>query len=227
MNSLILRFRALTSPHALAERLLDEDEALSEEARAWLAAHLETCPRCRAVQAQRVQLAALLGDGLPELRAPEGFAARVRIAAARGDTPAAEVKRSPMLEPSIGVRWATGAVAAAGLALAVVGGWGLIPGAQPDGVQVGGTGHLQEAKEHFVVRAPGQGAARVRAGVTQVLTDIGASVSPVERGLRCTLPRETLVEALTLLEGLGGLEVDLRREPTAEEVEVTLLFVLD
>ena len=203
-TSIFLRFL----PHRRAAALIDlridalrGDDALSPADDAFLDAHLAACAECRAALASKQALVAQL-RGLGPVQAPQGFAGRVLMAArARGrEVPAVEAEKGWLGGFVPSAQLATGAL----LTVIVLGSVGLVVGFGSKGsaggghvagaVETGGTG-LAGALEapHFLVRAPGLGAAKVRSQVTTIVRAHGGTFDDAGAALIARIPRSALI----------------------------------
>ncbi|MEQ8274973.1 MAG: zf-HC2 domain-containing protein [Deltaproteobacteria bacterium] len=206
--NLFERTRLLFSPHARAERLIDDhldaargEASLPPSDQAWLEQHLEGCVSCRAVRDERHALLEAM-RAAPTERAPTGFAGRVLMAAkARAD-----------VEPEVVVperRFGLGGVAA----LAMVAGLFVFAAIIPTGKDGGGgvqvSGHATELQDrpHFVVRAPGVGAAKVRAQITSIVTAHEGTLEAAGDDVLVRIPRAELIGAMQDLAQRGRFKV--------------------
>jgi hypothetical protein len=208
-------------PHVHAERLMDakrDSESLSAADAAWLDAHTRRCPRCTDMAQARERLAGAM-KAMRGTKAPEGFAGRVLFAAKTrkvADPGAGLGDERPMMSFA---QLAIGGV----LALLVVGGlagmiaisstsnlkdppasFRLLPfdsaggGRVSPAAKIGTSGGAavklgDEERPHFLVRAPGIGAAKTRSQVTQILAAHGGTFRDAGGVLVARIPRPELI----------------------------------
>ncbi len=195
-------------PHRRAETLMDaridagrNAPELAEAEQAWLQAHIETCPPCAArAQAHQDVVQSLQAEA--RLQAPDGFAARVLIAA-RAQEQSVMVQEAPRF---VWGQWAVG-----GAALAVAVGFAVFVGPQQElangPVEVSGTSAARAAEPDFLVRAPSMGAAEVRTKVSKIAEAHGGEVTVSEESLMVRIPRAALVGVLKDLSRAGEVKV--------------------
>lgn len=229
--------RSLFSPHGRAERLIDAqldaargEGVLSDADETWLERHIAECVDCRAVREERRALLGVMADHA-DVEAPEGFAGRVLMAAkARGrEAPVAE----EIHEPVLGRRYALGGLAA------VAAGLGLFAFAashQPEPalstkgqVHVMGRAAEIDVAPHFTVRAPGIGAAQLRAQIAEIATQHGGELVTAEGAVLVHLPRAELVGVVQDLARRGRYKVSRADgEDVGPDVEtIVVRFELD
>jgi len=207
----------LESAHRKTERLLDaqHEGSLGAADSAWLHDHLQGCERCRQMQQARAKLFAAY-RALPALEAPAGFAAKVLRAS-----------RQPVPAKSYWAQWALGGMtvaisAAAVLAVVTTQGRNEHPGVEVSGASAGA-----QAATDFVVRAPGAGAAEVRAIVAEVIQAHNARLITEAKGFRVVVPRAELLGFLQDLSKQGAFKVSKVREGELENDPVWFSFELD
>lgn len=223
--------RALFAPHLHAERLIDArldarrgGPPLDAEQAAWLEAHLEGCVRCQQVAEARAEVVQALTQ-TPPLRAPEGFAARVLEAARAESRAPAPVRYEPERRPWL--QWGfAGAAVAATVAFAVM---VRPPGAPSEGpgVEVSGAAAVAAEAPDFDVRAPGLGAAEIRAVVSRIASAHSGTVEGSKRVLTVRIPRAELVGMLRDLSRAGEVSVTPRDKLDPERETVVLRVNLD
>ncbi len=210
--SFIERTWSLLDPHRRALRLVDDEiDAERDEgdvARsdlAWLTKHLDGCEDCRAEAARRRALVAAMRSA-PAEQAPTGFAGRVLMAAkARADLPEFDTRE----ELSPDRRFAFGGLAAVGMAAALFVFAAVVPGGSetPSGVQV--SGHATEIAErpHFVVRAPGVGAAKVRTQIGKIVASHEGTLEAQGDDVLVRIPRAELIATMQDLAQRGRFKI--------------------
>lgn len=211
--SFIERTWSLLDPHRRALRLIDDEldaergeEAPARSELAWLSKHLDGCESCRTEAAHRRALMEAMLSA-PAERAPTGFAGRVLMAAkARADLPdvAEEVEE---LAPSR--RFAFGGLIAVAMAAGVFVFAGIVPGGSdsPSGVQVSGHGTEVQERPHFVVRAPGVGAAKVRTQITTIVDAHDGTLSAEGDDVLVRIPRAQLIATMHDLAQRGRFKI--------------------
>jgi hypothetical protein len=212
----------LAFSHRRAERLIDErldrerdGERLEAHDIEWLEEHLRSCAECRAFESTRRKLMdATLS--LKAVSAPEGFAARVLAAK----------NREEEAPPSTWSRFAVaGAIAAALIAVVAISNSPTSSIEAPGGVGVSGTGSLEQVDlhPHFVVRAPGLGAAKARAQAVAIVEAHGGSFSVADGAVYARIPREQLVTVMRDLSKQSQYKVS---RSDAGELDSTLTEVV-
>ncbi len=234
---------ALFLPHRRAERLIDQkiDEARGESVLApqdatWLDRHLGGCARCQAVEAQRQDM--LRSMNAMRATAPQGFAGRVLMAAKAGrEGPAldagfdAQVRAEAEAAPTWRSQFAVGGAVLA-LCLGVLASVATIGGGpSTDGigaVNISGQSGIAQEKPHFSVRAPGMGAAQVRAKAMQILDAHGGHYELQEGALIAQIPRAELLAVMKQLSKQGTFKVVKLSEALDPQLEMIVLrFDLD
>lgn len=216
-------------PHRRAETLMDarldagrQAPELEASQAAWLQAHLEGCPRCKQRSQDHQDVVESL-RGEAALRAPDGFAARVLIAARAQEGSRASAPTGPRF---VWGQWAAGGAAvAAALAFAVfVGPHEKLPNGP---VEVSGTSAGRTAEPDFLVRAPSMGAAEIRTRFSEIAQAHEGEVTVSEKNLMVRIPRSALVAVLKELSRAGEVKVTPIGSLGPERVSILLRVNLD
>ena len=195
--------------HRRAARLIDDrldeergEARLDPRDAEWLEEHLRSCEACRAFEANRRQLLAAAA-ALKSVRAPQGFAARVLAAKARGAEPASE-EPAPLPRYAVG-----GAIAAAILVAFVAVGTFTETGEAPGNLGVSGTATMDrvDLSPHFVVRAIGLGPAKARARAVSIVQAHGGRYQVEGSAIYARVPRDELVAIMRDLSKQGTYKV--------------------
>ena len=224
------------SVHQRAERLIDDERdasrgegALTRDDAQWLDEHLAVCEACRAFREERAELFEVMRAAAP-LRAPAGFAERVIAAAKSSSEEAPVVELAP--RPFTG-RLALGslalAAAAAGLFFFASGAPTSGPAGTTNPVQV--SGHAIERAEapHFLVRAPGVGAAQVRAQIAVIVDRHDGQLTGQGDDVLVRIPRAELIGVMKDLASRGRFKVQKAAggELDADVESIIIRFELD
>lgn len=232
------------SPHRASEKLVDVEidglrggAAMSNGDRDWLEAHLAECAPCAKRAELRRSAVAALRAGKTE-RAPEGFAARVLLAArtrnldeyaVEGATGAQANAEGAAPRGQLAVL-ATAAALAAGLVVAVVSLGPEGPAKEPH-VQVSGAGGsiAPRGEAHFVVRPVGVGAARARAQIVGIIEGASGRIEDRPGRIVGAIPRARLISVVEALSEAGRFKVSRVGEGEIDPAvqTVTIEFVLE
>ena len=209
---------------------------LSATDETWLEARLARDPELQIYWQEQQALQALLTDQRrASVGAPEGFSARVLMAAKSRpkqslpglDGPAAEGRSDERSTPWVWVT-AAGAVAVALIAVVVQPPAPVAP-VPSTPVAVSGQSGSGLLAPDFVVRAQGIGAAQARAQIVTIVEQHGGRIAEDDGALQARLPRAELVPAMQKLAKSGTFKVTPVKPGAvpAETDTVVLRFVLD
>jgi hypothetical protein len=225
-------------PHARATALMDArldalrgEGALSSDEAAFLDHHLERCAACQAAWDARESLARTMAS-MRGAQAPEGFAGRVLLAArARGRAaPVAEEAQGWSLVPRGQLVMGAALVVLVAGTLGTVVALGPKPRAQDGAVQEALTGGAGLARTtdapDLVVRAPGLGAAKVRAHVTSIVAARGGSYEETSHAIVAVIPRAALVAITQDLASKGPFKMSKATDTLASD-RTTLVIRFD
>ncbi|MCK6551843.1 hypothetical protein L6R52_38770 [Myxococcota bacterium] len=240
MTSMKHTLEAWLRPHARAAALMDTrldaargEGALGADDAAFLDRHLERCAECQAAWAARERVVRAMAS--LEAKAPEGFAGRVLLAAKARGRAAPTVDETPAwsLVPRGQLVMGAALVALVAGTLGTVVALGPKPKAREGVVQealTGGAG-LERAADaaDFVVRAPGLGAAKVRAQVTSIVAARGGTYEETSRAIIAVIPRASLVALTQDLASRGPFKMSKASdgELAADRTTLVLRFELD
>lgn len=251
MSLLEIKYKvvSLLFSHSRAEELIDArlDEALGEGRlfgadADWLDDHLSRCMRCsEALSARRAMMEAM--RSVKGVSAPPGFAGRV-VFAARARGREQDRASDPITEHRLIPRWGRPLVPTSQLAmgvmllvlvagtlgtLVIVGPKGATGEKSPAAPLTGGTSLHTTEMPHFVVRAPGIGAAKARSQVTAIVRAHGGSFADVDGALLAHIPRSELIRVTQDLASQGRYKMskaDAAELPAALEV-IAIRFELE
>lgn len=226
-----------STSHTRAARAMDARiDAIrdgGDGADAWLDGHLASCPRCAEAWRVRSAMVATLRALEPESPG-EGFAKRV-LAEARARKTLGVARNEVSTAKAQPVSWFPRLIAGAAVAAACAVGVVLVRAqtqpAAPGVVALGGGTAIEAiGAPHFVVRAPGVGAAQVRSVVTEMVKQKGGRYTDAGGAIVAELPYRSLVAFTKDLARVGPYKMSKTPDAdnlTAASPTVTLRFELE
>lgn len=194
---------AIILPHRRAAELIDEqldaergEAPLLREDADWLESHLARCEKCAEQLAERRMLMNKVRS-IGSLKAPAGFAGRVMMRAKTRKVEEPEVREGVLrpLMPLSQLAMGASLVAVLAVSLGVMLAVGPGEAKKSKGLEATSVGQTMAMNEapHFIVRAPGLGAAKARREITQVVEAHRGTFSETGSTIVARIPRSDLV----------------------------------
>jgi hypothetical protein len=199
-----MSYLSIILPHRRASELIDEqldaergEPALAREDSEWLESHLARCEKCAEQLAERRMLMKKVRS-IGTAKAPAGFAGRVMLRAKTRRVEEPEAREGffrplmPLSQLALGVAMVAVLAVSLGVMMAVGPGESTKKTNGMETTSVGQAMAISDAP-HFIVRAPGLGAAKARRDITQVVEAHRGTFSEAGSTIIARIPRGDLV----------------------------------